>query len=109
VTVDAESSSDDSLCEVLPFITHPLSGQYALVWVHDPATSNAFTAKSLGSFPSVCSVKCGPDPVGDAPDHSEMETELLNGGYSVVACGAAPDISLSLPCPNGMYAVLQYP
>jgi hypothetical protein len=81
-----------------------------LVWVSDPANNNAFTAQSLGSYPSVCNVKCGPAPVpGPAPDHTQMETELLNGGYTPVACGANPAVSLSLPCPNGMYAVLQYP
>jgi len=112
VTIDAESSNDDGLCEsTQPFITHPGSGQYAMVWVNDPlnaANLDSFTAQSLGSYPSVCSIKCCPDPLGAAPNHSEMETQLLNGGYTTVACGANPAVSLGQVCPFGMCAVLQY-
>lgn len=110
VAVDAESSPDDSLCEDLPFTTHPLPGQYALVWVYDPATNNGFTAKSLGSFPSACWVKCPVNPPnpGPAPDHSQMLTEFGNGGYTQITCGTAPDLSLFFPCVNGMHAALEY-
>jgi hypothetical protein len=37
-----------------------------------------------------------------------METQLLNGGFSMVACGSNPAVTLGLNCTNGMYAVLQY-
>lgn len=105
----AESSANDDLCEMLPFETHPNAGEYALVWVFDPANNNAIQATSLGSFPSKCSVKCGPVPnPGPAPDHTQMETQLLNGGYAPVSCGVMPTVSIASPCANGMYALLEY-
>ncbi len=111
IIVPAESSADTDLCETLPFSTHPTSGQVVGVWVSDPnpAKNDAFSADSLGSYPSTCYAKCGPAPVpGPAPDHQQMETQLLNGGFSMVACGSNPAVTLGLNCANGMYAVLQY-
>jgi hypothetical protein len=111
ITVPTESSDDNDDCETLPFSTHPTSGQVVGVWVSDPnpAKNDAFTADSLGSYPSTCYAKCGPAPVpGPAPDHQQMETQLLNGGFSMVACGSNPAVTLGLNCTNGMYAVLQY-
>ncbi len=107
--VPAESSADDDQCETKqPFVTHPLTGQAVLVWVNDPGGNDTFTGTSLGSYPTDCFVKCGVAPAGLAPDNGEMETELFNGGYTMVSCGSAPTVSLAQSCSDGMYSVLQY-
>jgi len=108
ITIAAKSSNDDDACEpTQPFITHPGDGESLLVWVYDPPNNNPFVATSLGDYPTTCYVKCAnqaPTP-GPAPDHSEMEFELLSGGYVQTACGTAPGITLGQTCANGMYTV----
>lgn len=103
-----ESSANDSTCQTLPFITHPGPGDNLYTWV-EAGDMDAMKATSLGSYPMTCKVKCKPTPnVGTAPNHAEMEAEIFSAGYTTVACGSNPEISLSQSCANGASLLVQY-
>lgn len=104
----AESSANDSTCQTLPFITHPGPGDNLYTWV-EAGDMDAMKATSIGSYPMTCKVKCKPTPnVGTAPNHAEMEAEIFSAGYTTVACGSNPEISLSQSCANGASLLVQY-
>ncbi len=104
-----ESSANDSTCQTLPFITHPGPGDNLYTWVEAGDNMDAMKATSLGSYPMTCKVKCKPTAnVGTAPNHAEMEAEIFSAGYTTVACGSNPEISLSQSCANGASLLVQY-
>jgi hypothetical protein len=80
-----------------------------MVWVGDPANNNAFTATSMGSYPSSCKTRCASafNP-GPAPNLAQLDADIFVAGYVTVSCGPNPTVSLSKVCANGAEFVLNY-